>query len=494
MTEIAILRQDNKKLEIENKILREENERLRHWRFGRKTEQLDASQLSFFPGEDPPAQVQRPKQKTKSAKKGHGRAAFPDSLPREEIPCDVDEANRFCSCCSAQMSYIGDDVIERGYMIPARMIVRRYVKRKYACPNGHEVKTGEAPAALIEKCKYDSSVYAHIAVQKFSDHLPLNRQESIFKRYGIKLPRSTMWEMLLRVSELLQPVLRQMKLEILKESYLRADETPVRVVEQGQKGSKQGYFWGYQAGRKIMFHFTRSRGRDGPKSFLKKWDGQILQTDGYSGYDEVVAEAGLIRAGCWAHARRRFKEAYDQGSREAWELLRQMARLYRIESALKKRAERLELDHADTLSLRATVRDRRSRVLVSKIQQQVQQLAGRPSLLPKSLLGKAVGYLLNQADRLAVFLDHPEVEIDNNGLEREIRSIAVGRKNWLFTGSARGGRVAAELYSLMNTCRALGVNAERYLHDVLDRLATTKSSAVAELTPWAWLEAHAPSI
>jgi transposase len=495
VTEIESLRQDKKQLEIENKILREEVERLRHWRFGRKSEQLDPAQLSFFPGENPPAQTQQPKKKHKGKKKGHGRAPFPDSLPREEITCDLDAADQVCSCCGLKLNYIGDDVTERGYWIPAQMVVRQYVKRKYACPKGHEVKTAAGvPPALIDKCKYDTSVYAHIAVQKFSDHLPLNRQETIFKRYGIKLPRSTMWEMLTRVSELLRPVLMQMKTEILEESYLKADETPVRVVEQGKKGVKQGYFWGYQAGQKVMFHFTETRrGRDGPQTFLKEWKGKILQTDGYSGYDEVVSEGGLIRAGCWAHARRRFKEASDQGSGAALELLLVMKRLYWLESAMRKRAACKGLDHEGVLSLRARVRDRRSRVVVSKIQEMVRMLANQPSLLPKSLLGKAVGYWLNQVERLLVFLDHPEVEIDNNGLEREIRSIAVGRKNWMFTGSARGGRVASELYSLMNTCRAMGVNAERYLADVLERLATTKSSEVAELTPWAWLDAQASS-
>ncbi len=173
------------------------------------------------------------------------------------------------------------------------------------------------------------------------------------------------------------------------------------------------------------------------------------------------------------------------------EVLVLIRRLYRLESAVRKRGKRLELDAEVLCSLRKDVRSRLSRRVMIRIKRLVAEIAGQPSLLPRSLLGKAVGYFRNQGDRLEVFLDHAEVEIDNNAMEREIRSIAVGRKNWMFTGSARGGKVAAELYSLMNTCRSMDINAEAYLTDVLQRLSTTKSSQVADLTPWAWRDARA---
>ncbi len=235
---------------------------------------------------------------------------------------DVPEHERFCTHCSKAMCLIGVDVSERGQMIPAQIVVNRYERRKYGCPDGHCVVTANAPDGVIEGAKYEASVYAWLATAKYSDHLPLNRLEGILKPQGVHLPKQTMWDMLVRLDELVaQPVLRQMRIELQEEPVLHADETPIaRRLEDG-KGSRTGYAFGWRNLReseesKGLVEFKTSRSRDGPSSFLGKWKGTLI-VDRYGGYDEVVANNGITRAGCWSHARRKLKEALDCGARAA---------------------------------------------------------------------------------------------------------------------------------------------------------------------------------
>ena len=404
--------------------------------------------------------------------------------------CDVPEQERTCSECSAALQAIGEDVCERGHFVPAKIVVYEYHKKKYACPKGHTVKTGEAPAALVDRCKYEPSVFAHIAVSKYGDHQPLHRQQGIWKRYGIDLPRSTMWDMLQRVDEIAaQPILAQCRKELLEERVLQADETTVPVVTKGQKGSKTGYFWAWLAGPKQLIQFTTGRGRDGPIQMLGKWKGTLV-SDGYAGYAEVAERNSIVRAGCWAHSRRKFKEDLDTGSLEPREMLRLIQRLFRIESACRKRAQQREMDCEQANELLRTIRDRRSRVLLARIHKEATRLRQLRVCTPKSKLGQALMYLKNQRLPLEVFLDNPAVPIDNNASERALRHVVLGRRNWQVAGSARGAEVAANLYSLICTCRAMDLNPERYLADVLVAVSTTPSSEIASLTPWAWAQSH----
>jgi len=240
-------------LERENKILREENALLKKWRFGRSSERLEPGQMKFFETGEWPAQdsdptiPKRAPRKPKSPAKGHGRGPFPEHLDREEHLLNLPEDERACPCCSTTMQRIGEDITERGRLIPARIVVDRYVRGKYACPHGHAVKTASLPDGVIDGGKYDASVYANIATAKYNDHLPLNRLEGIYERYGIRIPKQTMWDMLKRVDELVaQPILKQMREELLQEPILHADETSVALRVEGQKVSKKGWVWGWR--------------------------------------------------------------------------------------------------------------------------------------------------------------------------------------------------------------------------------------------------------
>ena len=318
-------------LQRENKILREELQTLKQGLFGRKSERLQPGQLTFVEdgGDADPVVPCPPEPSTKKpgrSKPGHGRSPFAADLPRDTQILDVEEAERTCPTCSEAMRLIGTDVTERGHFIPARVVVRRFERRKYACPNGHGVVTAKAPEGVVKGAKYEPSVYAYIGTSKYCDHLPLHRLSGMLKRQGLHLAKQQMWDMLVTLDELVaQPVLEQMRTELLAEPVLHSDETPVTMKVEDGRGSATGWIWGWRNLReaddsKVLIEFRTSRGRDGPIDFLGDWSGTLI-CDGYSGQNEVIRRNGIIRAGCWAHARRKLKEALDTGSKKAAELL-----------------------------------------------------------------------------------------------------------------------------------------------------------------------------
>lgn len=216
--------------------------------------------------------------------------------------------------------------------------------------------------------------------------------------------------------------------------------------------------------------FSFSRGHEVPLAFLARWKG-TLQTDGYQGYDQVVRTNGLPHAGCWSHARRKLKKALDLGVKEAEVMIDLLRPLWQIEAAVKTRIAAKKLDHAAAEELRRRVRDRRSKSAVARIRKELDRLRAAPGLLPKSPLGKAATYLHNQWAELLVFLDDPQVEIDTNAIERAIRPIAIGRRNWHVAGSPQGAETAAALFSIIGMCKALDIDPHAYLADVLERVS-----------------------
>lgn len=502
---IKALQAENQLLLEANQLLREQVAHLSKHIFGRKSERLQPGQLDFFrTGEVPAAcadfEAPSPAAKCQTKKTGgHGRGSLPAHLERVEHQLDLPKEERFCSTCSQPMQSIGEEVCERAHFVPATLIVNRYVRRKYACPSGHEVKTATLPDGVVEGCKYDASVHAQVVVAKYSDHLPLNRLEGIFKRHGIKLPRQTMWDMLVRVDELVaQPILAQMRKELLEEPILHADETPVVLRVEGQKQSKKGWVWGWrneppgQPSRppKVLIEFHQGRGGEVPTGFLGDWSGTLI-SDGFQSYNPVSEKNGITRAGCWAHARRAFRDVVEKHPKWAALPLLLINRLFALERAIRNRAKRLELGVEEVLELRRAVRARSSKRLVDRIMDLLWELDAVPAIVPQSKLGKGIAYALNQEARLRVFLDDARVPVHNNDSERDLRHIIIGRKNWMTFASHRGGEVACRLYSLMLSCRQNDVNPEEYLADVLMSVATTPSSQIASLTPWAWGAAQA---
>ncbi|MFT5052411.1 MAG: transposase [Chlamydiales bacterium] len=264
---------------------------------------------------------------------------------------------------------------------------------------------------------------------------------------------------------------------------MHADETPTTVRLEDQNGSKRAYIWCYGVGNKWVYDFTMTRNRFCPQHFLGDWRGALV-TDGYAGYDEVVRVNGISRGGCWSHARRKVKEALDTGATEAVPLARAIGRLFWLERAVKRRAKQRKLDDEARVILRADVRSRLSATVLAEIRELVLTLREQRSTLPKSALGKALTYINNQWGPLTLMLAEPAMAIHNNDAERALRHVVIGRKNWMFFGSERGGKMGACLFSLIATCKALDINPEAYLEDVITRVNT--ETAIEKLTPWAW--------
>jgi len=270
---------------------------------------------------------------------------------------------------------------------------------------------------------------------------------------------------------------------------LHADETPVTMRLEDGKGTKQGFARGWRnllapnRPSKVLIEFLPSRGRDGPTKFLGDWSGTLI-ADGYAGYDQVVNVNGIRRAGCWAHARRKLKEALDTGSKSVGPLLAMVQRLFEIERPINKQVG--EVDREQQLEQRRVARAEHSAATLAAIDAEVDRLLPLRSTLPKSKLGKALGYLHSQRAPLSVFLEDPRIPIHNNDSERDLRHLAIGRNNWLVFGSQLGGEVACRMYSLMLSCKQGGVDPEAYIADCLDKIAIVPASQIARLTPWAW--------
>jgi transposase len=463
--------------------------------FGRKSEKLDPNQFALLPGIELPSDGDSQPDENPTVvkehvrkKKGHGRTEFPANLPRHIVPLDLPEEEKFCPDCGIALNRIKEETCERGHIVPIQVTVIRYVKQKYACPNGHCVKTPPTPNSLLERCKYEPSVYAHLAVSKYQDHLPLHRMEGIYKRNGLHLPRSTMWEMLARLTEIvLLPVIKQMKLELLMEPILHADNTGVKVRIEEKKGMREGQIWTWLSAdeKKILHDFTMSKGRDGPVDFLKSWTG-ILVADGAPNFNKVIATNKIVRAGCWVHAARGAKNALKLKDKNSIRLVTLNARLSNMENRIIARAKRRSLSTEEAQSLRNTVRNRTGRRIVDAIMDESRRLLRKHEVLPKSVLGKAAQYILNQEEPLRAFLKDSRIPLTNNAAERALRPVAVGRNNWLFLGSGKGGEVASAMYSIMLSCRALEVNPEAYVKYITEAIAKTPATQIATLTPWAY--------
>ena len=377
---------------------------------------------------------------------------------------------------------IGEEISEELDYVPAHLRVIEHVRIKMACRGCESgVVVGDAPLRPIPRCKASPALLAHVVIGKYADHLPLHRQEKMLARGGITLVRQTLGDWIAGVAELVAPLVAVIERDVLTSRYVRADETPIRILRTGKKSkSHQGYLWAYLGGGAVVYRATLSRARDGPRAVLGDFRG-VLQVDGYAGYDGIGAEGAIVRAGCMAHTRRGFHEAFGHDPAGASLALGLIQRLYAIEAEAREGG----LDATATLALR----QQKSVPVMAQLHGLLLELAERA--LPSSLLGKAVSYAKGQWERLTVFLEHGHVGIDQNPVENAIRGIAVGRKNWLFAGSPAGAERAAAMYTLVESAKMAGVDPLAYLTDVFARLPATPLSRVAELTPRAWAAARA---
>jgi len=463
--------------------------------FGEKSEKLtpeEETQLAQVGADlqeqlqrDPPASEDVLEEEADSApepedpprRKPRRRHPLPEHLERQTV---VLEPERLAPCeyCGQTPGCIGQEVSEELDYVPARVVVRRTVRPKYACRcGGGGVQVAPLPPRLLPQSRLGLALAVYLLLARFDDHVAYYTLERIFlERHGVVLPRQQMVQWVAHIAFLLQPLCRLMFQEMKQGAYLQVDETPVKVMDPEVKGKcARGYLWFYAVpGGDVFLDFQGTRGRAAPHAQLANFRGTI-QTDAYEVYDSLKKVlTDLVRIGCAAHSRRKFHRALKDGDRRAIWFIGQFRLLYRLE----REAKSLTPDQ------RHQLRQQQAAPIWALLMERAQAL--QPQLLPQSSLGKAVSYLINEYTALIGYLQSGRYEIDNNLVENSIRVPAVGRRRWLFIGHPDAGWRSAVIYSLIVSCRRRGINPQEYLTDVLRRLPAMNITQIGQLLPSRW--------
>ena len=408
------------------------------------------------------------------------RAALPAALPRREVRHEPENTTCACGC---QMKRIGEDVTEKLDYVPGVFTVERHVRGKWACAQCETIVQVPVAAHVIDKGIPTAGLLAQVLVAKYADHLPLYRQEGIYARAGLAIPRSTLAQWIGACGVQLQPLVDAMRSELMRQPVLHADETPVAMLDPGAGKTHRAYLWTYcsttwSADKLMVFDFAEGRAGRYPAQFLghpgdNAWRGALV-CDDYSGYKALFAN-GVTEAGCLAHARRKFHELWaNHKSAVGEQALALFARLYEV--------EREVADLPDDERMR--IRQDKGKPIADALHTWL--LAHRQKVPPGSATIKAIDYSLGRWAALTRYLDDARLPADNNRVENLIRPIAIGRNNWLFAGSLRAGQRAAAVMSLIHSARMNGHDPYAYLRDVLERLPTHRASRVEELLPHRW--------
>lgn len=394
------------------------------------------------------------------------RMTIPEHIERERIDVDVTDEEKICQC-GCEKHRIGETVSEQLEVIPPTFKVSQYVRPKYACKACEEgVTIAPMPALFLPKCMAGPSLVAYTIINKYLDHLPLYRQETIWNRHGFKLPRNTLCGWVIAAFERVNPLLALLKEDIVNAGYVQADETTVQVMkEPGRKNQRRSYMWCYRGHTSryvaLLYEYQETREAKHPRAFLRNFKG-YLQTDGYKGYDWVNQTPDIIHLGCMSHARRPFakliKLANTTGQSDI--AIKLIGELYQIERKAKEQG----LNHQQRYELRLL----ESKPVLDALKSWVDKMACTTS--SKGTFGKGIAYIQDRWHELTNFLKDGRLEIDNNNVENNIRPFALGRKNWIFKGSPRGASAGACFYSLIETCKANNIEPFKYLHYLFQRI------------------------
>ena len=470
-------------------FLEEWNRLLRSQRFGARSEKIPPEQGRLFneaeleAAADDSELVEAEVEVPAHTRRQRGRRPLPDFLPVEEHLHDLSEAEKVCGKDPEhRLVEIGRETADQLKFIPATVAIVRHIRPKYACPKCKDgVRIAAMPKLPIPKSLATPSLLAHVATSKYVDALPLYRQEKIFARLGVDLARGTLASWMVKMGELVEALVERVRNEIRSGSFVQADETPFQVLkEPGKSPQSQSYLWVLRGGVRehplVYYEYDPSRSAEVPKRLLRGFQG-FLQTDGYEGYTALGAEPGIVHVGCWAHTRRKFDEALrGQGKSKkkgakrtakesrARQALSQIQALYRIERELKEASP--EERHAE--------RQARSKPLLEKLRLWLD--ASLDSVPPQSLTGKALHYMDGQWPKLVRVLDDGRIPLDTNLVENAIRPFVIGRKNWLFADTVAGARASANLYGLIETAKANGIEPGRYLAHLFEVLPTVTST------------------
>jgi len=494
-----LLQAENERQSLEIKLLKEKVDLLIRRLFGSKSEKLDAAQLELLlkaesgkadasaeKAEASPI-VESAKSAAKRAEKKQRRERWPKDLAVEQEiiePTEVRENPEAFRC-------IGEEVTEMLDYQPAKFFRRQIIRRKFVRRGQNDLAPVIAPLpeSLQQRCIAAPGLLAQVIVSKYCDHLPLFRQEQIYwNRHQVWLPRQSMARWVHLASEWLKPIYQQIKDQMMRGSYIQVDETPIKYLDPGNGKTGQGYLWvAHRPGEDVLFEWYTTREAKCLDKLIPLDFSGTIQCDGYSAYDHFArhrASTGkpVLLAGCWAHVRRGFYEALDHAPKEAAWILVQIGQLYEIERRLRRQQA--------GPALRDAYRTSQSNPICRRIHRVLQRWYLTRRFLPKGSMGKAVSYALGQWESLEVYLQEPEIEIDNNLVENAIRPTALGKKNWLFFGDAEAGERSAIIYSIIESCRRHGIEPYTYLHDVLTRLPSMTNRQIKDVVPKAWAAAR----
>ena len=467
--DVEIILQANEKLTHENSELKKQVEwfkqqfKLANQRhFGKSTETTSGLSLTLFDeveSLEPTEDVTANETITYSRKKKSvGRHFDISKFPREQLIHDLSDEEKICAC-GAELEKVGQDESTQIDHIPETFKVIEHVCLKYSCRCCKTIKSAKKPESPLPKCMATSGLIAEVIIKKYEQHLPLYRQSKIFERHGAVIPDNTLGNWVMGAAEVLAPLGEAVREQLPKVHVLQADETKVQLL----KPDKSGYMWGYHScdpgNRFILFEFNLSRSAEVVNTRLEEFTG-ILQTDGYSGYSALRKKSEIISLGCWDHARRKFTDVIkvtgNKKEGKALGIISLINQLYKVEQETK------EMKFVE----RGAYRQEKAKPVLDKIEQRLKEI----NAPPKSLLGEAVTYALNQWSYLIEYVNHGEAEISNCWIENQIRPFALGRRNWLFAGNPESANKAALLYSLIQSCKLNDINARVYLEYVLNQV------------------------
>jgi len=437
--------------------------------FGQRSEKMPpiAEQLRQEKPADP-ALTQATRRARREAK-----AALPERVVEHQVP---DEKRTCPKCGSSELRPVGEG--KRTYLyeyVPARFERQVHVQETLACRCGEGLVTADGPRRVVDKCQYGPGLLAHVVTAKCADSIPLYRQAKALARAGVPINRTTLGDLFHTTADVLAPLAARILQRVRDAHLVRADETPIRVL--AEEKTRRGYIWTFRTEKLIAYEYSASRSGETPARVLEGTKGYLL-VDAYSGYNAVTLPEGRIRVGCWAHVRRKFFDALGTAP-EAQGMLDLILGLYRVEHAARDAGVLGQPEH---LRLRAE----QSVPLLGRIRDWLATLA--PLHPPKSPLGEAIRYARGQWEALGRFVEDTSLPLDNNASENALRTVALGRKNFLFVGHDEAGAGLAGLYSLVATCQANGVNPEAYLADVLLRVQSHPAARIDELLPDRWMQ------